>query len=271
MRRVSSAPAIEPGIESSFYQRGMRALEENGVPFLVGGGLALALYCGVRRNTKDLDLFVVERDAQRALDVLARTGFRTEMLFPHWLGKAYAEDGQHFVDIIFNSGNGLAAVDAEWFEHATPATAYGLPVRLCPIEETLWCKAFVMERERYDGADVAHLLLANAAGLDWERLLRRFGEHWRVLLSHLVLFGYAFPASATRIPAWVTDELWARLSRESLQPQLGVATPLCRGTLLSREQYLLDLSRGCRDARLPPHGTMSPQAVEQWTRAIGNR
>ena len=26
------------------------------------------------------------------------------------------------------------------------------------MEESLWQKAFIMERERYDGADVAHLL-----------------------------------------------------------------------------------------------------------------
>jgi hypothetical protein len=271
MRRVSHALAIEPGAESSLYRRGLNALATEGVPFLVGGGLALSLYCGVRRNTKDLDVFVVERNARLALDVLSHAGFRTELLFPHWLGKAYAEDGQHFVDVIFNSGNGMAAVDAEWFEHASDAVVYDVPVRLCPVEETVWCKAFVMERERYDGADVAHLLLANAEGLDWERLLRRFGEHWRVLLSHLVLFGYAFPASARRIPAWVMDELLGRLAREPPPPAATPPSPVCRGTLLSREQYLLDVSRGCRDARLPPEGTMSPEAVDQWTRAIGTR
>ena len=35
-------------------------------------------------------------------------------------------------------------------------------------EETLWSKAFVMERERYDGADVAHLILAHGERLDWD-------------------------------------------------------------------------------------------------------
>jgi hypothetical protein len=274
--RVSHAATIELDVDSSVYQRGLRALGAEGVPFLVGGGLALALYCGVRRNTKDLDLFVLEGDALRALDVLSRAGFRTELPFPHWLGKAYAEDGQHFVDIIFNSGNGLAAVDAEWFAHASEATVYGEPVRLCPVEETLWCKAFVMERERYDGADVAHLLLARADALDWDRLLRRFGDHWRVLLSHLVLFGYAFPACASRIPGWVTDELGARFAREATTApappsSLPGAPPVCRGTLLSREQYLLDLSRGWSDARLAPGGPMSPEAVALWTRAIDKR
>jgi len=47
-----------------------------------------------------------------------------------------------------------------------------------------------MERERYDGADIAHILRARAADLDWERLLERFAGHWHVLLSHLILFEY---------------------------------------------------------------------------------
>src|SRR6266853_3685632 len=61
-------------------------------------------------------------------------------------------------------------------------------------------KAFVMERERYDGADIAHLLHARAEALDWGRLARRFGRHWRVLLSHLILFGFIYPSERTRIP-----------------------------------------------------------------------
>jgi hypothetical protein len=45
----------------------------------------------------------------------------------------------------------------------------------------------------------------------------------------------------------------------------------CRGTLLSREQYLPDVARGWRDARLPPMGTMSPEEIELWTAAIERR
>ena len=47
-----------------------------------------------------------------------------------------------------------------------------MPVKLAPAEEMIWSKAFIMERERYDGADVAHLLHACARRMDWQRLLR---------------------------------------------------------------------------------------------------
>ena len=56
---------------------------------------------------------------------------------------------------------------------------------LSPPEEMIWSKAFVQERERYDGADVIHLLRELGPTLDWPRLLMRFGDRWRVLLSFI--------------------------------------------------------------------------------------
>ena len=46
-----------------------------------------------------------------------------------------------------------------------------MPVLLAPPEEMIWSKAFVCERERYDGADVNHLLRACGRQMDWQRLL----------------------------------------------------------------------------------------------------
>jgi hypothetical protein len=109
------------------------------------------------------------------LRALERAGYLTEVSFPHWLGKAHC--GDYFVDVIYSSGNGVARVDDEWFQHAPRDQVFDLPVRLCPVEEMIWSKAFVQERERFDGADVAHLLLCCAPRLDWERVLRRFGAH----------------------------------------------------------------------------------------------
>jgi hypothetical protein len=146
----------------------------------------------------------------------------------------------------------------------------GVPVQIAPVEETLLSKAFIMERERFDGADVAHLLRARAERLDWRRLLDRFGPYWRVLLGHLVLFGFIYPAERGRVPAWVMDELLARLQKEAEQG--AVPIQVCGGTLLSREQYLPDvLHHGYQDGRIMPYGTMSADEVAQWTQAIPGR
>jgi hypothetical protein len=197
--------------------------------------------------------------------VLDAAGFATELTFPHWLAKARA--GDRVIDLIFSAGNGVAPVDDLWFAHAVPGRVLGVPVLLCPPEEIIWSKAFIMERERYDGADVAHLILARARELDWRRLLGRFGRRWRVLLSHLILFGFVYPGERAAIPDAVMSHLRRRLDRERARPEARIR--VCNGTLLSRRQYLLDVNeRGYADGRLAPRGRMTADEIARWTAAI---
>jgi hypothetical protein len=256
----SSAPGTAV---CGLYGEALPKLTQSGLPFLIGGAFALERYTGIARDTKDLDVFLRRRDLEAALAVFATVGCRTEIPFPHWLAKAVTAEG--VIDIIFSAGNGVAVVDDGWFKHAVEATVLGMPVKLCPPEETIWSKAFIMERERFDGADVAHLLRACAPHLDWARLLWRFGPHWRVLLSHLVLFGFIYPGERWRIPAGVMRELSARLAAD------GDVVPgerLCNGTLLSRAQYLTDIEQwGYVDGRLRL-GAMTAQDIARWTDAI---
>jgi hypothetical protein len=249
----------------AFYRHALDVLREAQVPFLVGGAYALGHYTGIVRCTKDLDIFVKRADCERALEVLSAAGYQCELTFPHWLGKAHC--GEDVIDVIFGSGNGLCPVDDEWFGEAARHDILERNVLVTPPEEMIWSKAFILERERYDGADVAHVIRACARTLNWDRLLRRFGEHWRVLFSHLVLFGFIYPAERDRIPSWVVEDLGRRLQDEvSRQP---TDERVCRGTLLSRQQYLDDIHRwGYEDARLAPKGNMTPEDVAQWTEAI---
>ncbi|MFO0928193.1 MAG: hypothetical protein U0736_14335 [Gemmataceae bacterium] len=171
---------------SDFYRHTLQVMKESGIPFLVGGTYATARYTGIVRPTKDLDVFVRPDDCGRMLDCLGTAGYLTELTFSHWLGKAF--HGDDFVDIIFSSGNGIVTVDDGWIAHGVPAEVLGEEVLLCPVEETIWSKSFVCERERYDGADVHHLLRACGPTLDWRRLIELVRRALRLLLSHLVLF-----------------------------------------------------------------------------------
>jgi len=248
-----------------FYLDVLTRLAADGVPFLIGGAFALSRYSSIHRDTKDLDVFVKPDDTPRALALMREAGYRAEMPFPHWLGKVYEnERGGHFIDLIFSSGNGVARVDDLWFERAVIDEVLGMKVGLCPAEEMIWSKAFIQERERFDGADVLHLFHALGPSLDWNHLLARFQDNWPVLFAHVVMFRYVYPDSRDRIPEWVVRDLAWRLSAEPPPP-----VHVCRGTLLSREQYLWDLGRlRYEDARLTPRGAMTREEIEIWTNAI---
>jgi len=228
-----------------FYRRTVQLLNSAGIPYLIGGAFALDFHVGTDRKTKDLDVFVRPRDAQAVLDELARGGYETEMTDSTWLGKAFC--GADFVDVIFAFGNGIAHIDDGWFEHAQTGELWGQPVLFVPLEENLWSKGFVMDRDRYDGADIAHIVRHSAERLDWDRLLARFGEDWRVLLSHLILIGYVYPGERTRIPERIMQELLRRLDAEIATS--GDPT-LCFGRFFSRSEYAHDLQQlGLADAR----------------------
>jgi hypothetical protein len=272
MQRSSLAPSLEDEVAADtaqFYRCALQVLAGAKIPFLVGGAFAHACFTGIRRNTKDLDLFIKREDYDRIGALMRSHGWRAEMTFPHWLAKVY--DGEDFIDLIFNSGNGVTPVDERWFHGNKVAEVLGVEVRLANIEDSLTSKAFIMERERYDGADVAHLIHANSERLNWHGMVERFGAHWRILLAHLTLFGYIYPGERDRVPHWVMETLLARLAAETRQPPQE-DPHVCAGTLLSREQYLHDVERlGYVDGRLTTASTMTPADVEVWTDAIPGR
>ena len=268
MSSVPLAPSLEdevPPHTAAFVRRALRLLVDAQIPFLVGGAFAHACFTGIRRSTKDLDLFIRRQDYERVAELMQAQGWRTEMTYPHWLAKVHA--GEDFIDLIFNSGNGLTPVDDRWFRDNAEADVLGVPVRIANMEDGLLSKAFIMERERYDGADVAHLIQANAEKIDWKGLVARFGDHWRVLLAHLTLFGYIYPGERHRVPRWVMETLLGRLSAETREPPAD-DPHICAGTLLSRAQYLHDVERlGYADGRLTPLSTMTPGEVAKWSEA----
>jgi hypothetical protein len=263
----------------AFYLRSMDVLDQCGVPYCVGGAYALAHYAGIVRHTKDLDFFLRKEDLPRAVEAFDAAGYRTDLTHPHWLAKAHesqvqpsngdpGNDPNHcgaFIDLIFGAGNGVSVVDDAWIAHSVPGEVLGRRAPLCPAEEMLWSKAFIMERDRFDGADVNHLLLARGPSLDWRRLLARFGDNGRVLLAHLLLFGFVYPSEREKVPSWVIETLLGQVKSE---PPPEQSANVCRGTLLSWQQYLPDVrERGLEDARVHPRGNLTPEQVERWTGA----
>lgn len=246
----------------AFYRSCIDVLNAAGIEMLVGGAYALRYYTGIARDTKDLDLFIRPGDVDDALAALAAHGYKTEKTSPVWLAKVF--HGAAFVDLIFRSGNGAAQVDDHWFDAAESMRLFDRAVDVVPVEEVIWSKAFTMERERFDLADIVHLIQARGSSLNWQHLLSRFGPHWRVLFSHIILFQYAFPNEGRLVPYDIIVDLTTRLLDELLQPP--ESGRICRGTLLSGTQYLVDtIFRGYDDARFDPINTgMSAAEIAGW-------
>lgn len=227
-----------PESEREVYKRALRALNSAGVPYVVAGMYAVFEHTGIYRKSKDLDVFVEPIHVIDAMRTLKEAGFRACLTQGHWLAKAL--DGDHFVDVIFGMGNGLALIDQDWYRHSRPAILAATPVRIAPPEELLWHRLFINERHRHDMADIAHLLLTVGATLNWKRLLTKVGEHWPLLLAQLVVFSYVYPESSGAVPRWVMEDLLAR-SQVDLQRERS-DEPVTRGTLVSRFSFAIDVN-----------------------------
>jgi hypothetical protein len=220
-----------------FYGSALDTLRATDVPFLVGGAYAMREYADIVRETKDLDIFCKPGDHPRLLEALATAGYSTEITDATWLAKAF--EGEHFVDLIFASANSVSTVDDTWLEHGHPATIVGRKVKLVSAEDQVWQKAFVQDRYRYDGADVLHIFRKWGPRMDWKRLLTRMEGHWELLFSHILQFRYVYPAERDTVPGWLVEELVSRLRAQMTVPVPTEA--ICRGPLLSKTQYTIDI------------------------------
>ena len=266
---TATNPNSPPTLQGpAFYRHALEILDQSGIPYLLGGAFATGAYTGVLRDTKDLDCMVRREDVGKIMDLFASRGFRVEHTFPHWLAKVY--HGDYFVDLIHGAGNGLCPVDDEWFANSriTRVPMLDREVRICPPEEIMWQKAYIMERERFDGADVIHLIRGVGQNLDWDRLFRRFGDDWRVLFSHAVMFGFVYPGERDKIPPEVMERFTRKLAEDAGKNVDD--EHVCKGTFLSRAQYLPDVEHwDYKDARLADGLThMTKDDVQLWTEGI---
>ena len=229
-------PQFEPE-EAAAFARALHTLNDAGIPYVVAGAFAKHAYTGIWRDTKDLDIFLKADDLKTALDTLEEAGYRTEIEFEHWLAKAHQEP--YVIDLIFGLGHGRVQVTDTWLQHYRPATIAGVQTHLIGIEELIVSKAYVVERYRFDGADILHLIQASKGQLDWERILDGLGRHRLLLLLHLVHFAFVYPGHADYLPQDLMVQLFEELRGQWAQPQPDAAF---RGTLLDPFSYIVDVA-----------------------------
>jgi hypothetical protein len=92
---------------NDFCQDIIRLLTGHEIDFLVGGYDAFKDYTGISRETKDFDLITRPADVAGVIQLCREAGFGADWVFKHWLAKIH--DQENFIDLIFNSGNGVCA------------------------------------------------------------------------------------------------------------------------------------------------------------------
>jgi hypothetical protein len=225
------------------YRDVAQAMHLARIPCAVGGAFAFHRHTGIWRTTKDLDLVLPAAAVPPALAQLAAAGFETRVTDPVWLAKALR--GDSFVDLITGVGNAALQVDDTWIERAVPHEILGVPCRVLAAEELLASKLFVARRERFDGADVVHLIRACGDRLDWDRIQQLLGEHWELLLGSLVLFAYVYPGRTGLVPRHLWNGLTSRFLDRVTHPH--PETP-SRGTLVDPLMFAIDVNEwGERD------------------------
>jgi hypothetical protein len=237
MTETCLGPETAPAEAEAFYARSVRALADSGIPFLVAGTYAVNAYTGMQRPTKDMDVFCKAGDFPRILTLFQDQGETAVIEDERWLAKI--RRGPLFFDVIFNSRSTVAPVNDLWFEEAQPSEIHGTGVLLVPPTEMIWSKIFVQNRTRYDGADIAHLILKCHDRIDWRRLLSYMEPYWEVLLAQVLNFRFIYPSERDLIPAWLFDELLERAAGHARMPAARMR--VCRGRLLAPEDYLVDV------------------------------
>jgi predicted nucleotidyltransferase len=146
-------------------------LRDADVPFLLGGGLAAWAHGGPESG-HDLDLMLKQPDAERALQVLAEAGLRTEKAPEGWLYKAY--DGDVMVDLIF--GPSGQPIEDEVFERAEELNVNAVPMQVMALEDVFVTKLTALREHELDYESVVQMARPVREQVDWNDVRERTAE-----------------------------------------------------------------------------------------------
>jgi hypothetical protein len=149
-------------------KRAAAALRDAEIPFMLGGGLA-AWARGGPETDHDVDFFVQEPDAERALEALVGAGLRAEQPPEEWLLKAW--DGEVLVDLIFQPSGG--AIGPEHFARANEMEVLGQKLLVASIDDVLVTKLLALTEQEPDFRVVLALARTLREQIDWSYVRER--------------------------------------------------------------------------------------------------
>jgi hypothetical protein len=201
--------------EWNVYKRAIQAVRKADIPFLLGGGFALATFTGRWRDTKDIDFYVMPQARSAAVSALKQAGFsdyyKTKPYDRGWIYRSVRSDV--IVDIIWSMANRRAKVDQLWFKHAEKVSIRGEELKVIPMEEFIWCKLYILQRDHCDWTDILNLIYFSGRLVDWKRLIERLNQDTSLLKAVLTVFAWLCPGRAAQLPLRIWKTL--RMSKPS--------------------------------------------------------
>ena len=171
-RRVLEAVTYTPSANFSrlidTMKRASAALDRAGVPAMIGGGLATWARGGPPTD-HDVDFFLRERDARRALQALVAAGMTPERPPEDWLLKAY--DGDILVDLIYRPSG--CEIGDEHFARATRMEVMAQSVLVAAVDDILATKLMALSEQEPDFRSVLELARSLREQIDWELVAHR--------------------------------------------------------------------------------------------------
>jgi Uncharacterised nucleotidyltransferase len=152
-------------------KRAVAAVEGQGIPYLLGGGLG----CWARGgppSSNDIDLMIKPEDAERAQQALAEAGMRPETPPEQWLRKAW--DGEILIDLIFEPSG--MQIDDEVIERGEVLSVMAMQIRVMDLNDLIATKLMALDEHSADYGDLLMITRSLREQIDWARLREETAE-----------------------------------------------------------------------------------------------
>ncbi len=142
------------------------------------------------------------------------------------------------MDVIFGIANGRLPVDDNWFRYNNRVDLVGVDIEILSIEELIASKIYIAARDRFDGADVVHLIMSAQGQLDWDRIIERLGRNSQLLLWYLILFDFVYPGRSEFLPKDLMEQMFEEVR---MRWSLEVDPKTFKGLLLDQFTFRVDV------------------------------
>src|SRR5262249_48315551 len=122
--------------------------------------------------------------------------------------------GDIIVDVIWQMANRRTNVELNWIERSQLVDFNGLTLRIIPVEEMIWTKLHVLQRDRCDWPDLLNVLDAADGNIDWMHLRECLAEDYALLAAVLYVHCWLKPEAARRLP----EAAWLAFPKDPVDP-----------------------------------------------------